>query len=77
MVVGQAAKLSLIGAVVGVMLGWMASRGMSGLLYEARPLEPALYVASMLLLATAVGAAALGPAIRSMRADPRDAMRAD
>jgi hypothetical protein len=31
----------------------------------------------MLLLATAVGVAALVPSLRSMRADPRDAMRAD
>jgi hypothetical protein len=77
MVLGQAAKLAGIGAALGVAFGWAASRGISGLLYDARPLEPALYVSSMLLLATAVGIAALVPSLRSMRADPRDAMRAD
>ena len=77
MVLGQAAKLTIIGAVLGVSLGWAASRGMSGFIYEAQPLEPALYLSSVLLLAMAVLAAALVPSLRSMRADPRDAMRAD
>jgi ABC-type antimicrobial peptide transport system permease subunit len=77
MVMSQAAKLAGIGALLGVSLGWAASRGMSGLLYDARPLAPVLYVSSMLLLGLAVAAAALVPSLRTMRADPRDAMRAD
>jgi len=77
MVLRQAAKLAVFGAVFGLALGWAASRGMSGFLYEARPLEPTLYVSSVLLLAMAVVGAALVPSLRSMRADPRDAMRAD
>lgn len=77
MVLTQAAKLAVVGSVLGVALGWAASRGMSNLLYDARPLEPVLYVSSMLLLTTAVAAAALVPSLRTMRADPRDAMRAD
>jgi len=77
MVLRQAAKLAVIGAVLGTALGWAASRGMSGFLYEARPLEPALYVSSVLLLGLAVISAAVVPSLRSMRADPRDAMRAD
>jgi putative ABC transport system permease protein len=77
MILSRAAKLAGVGAVVGIALGLAASRGMSGLLYDARPLAPGLYVSSMLLLALAVAAAALVPSLRSMRADPRDAMRAD
>jgi len=77
MVLRQAARLAAFGAVFGLGLGWATSRGMSGFLYEARPLEPALYVSSVLLLAAVVVGAALVPSLRSMRADPRDAMRAD
>jgi ABC-type antimicrobial peptide transport system permease subunit len=77
MVLRQAAKVAAIGAALGIGLGWAAGRGMSGLLYDARPLEPALYVWSVSLLGVAIVAAALVPSLRSMRADPRDAMRAD
>jgi hypothetical protein len=46
-------------------------------LYEARPLEARVYGASALLLVAAMAAAALLPSLRTMRANPRDAMRAD
>jgi hypothetical protein len=43
---------------------------------EARTSWPAVYGASAVLLVVAIAAAALLP-LRTMRADPRDAMRAD
>jgi predicted permease len=77
MVAGQAARLSVVGGAIGLMLSWGASRQISGLLYEARPLDARVYGASALLLVTAMAAAALLPSLRTMRANPRDAMRAD
>jgi predicted permease len=77
MVVMQAVRLSLVGGAIGLLFSWAASRQISGLLYEARPLDPRVYGASALLLLAAVAAAALLPSLRTMRADPRDAMRAD
>ena len=77
MVAMQAVRLSLVGGVLGLMFSWAASRRISGLLYEARPLDARVYAASALLLVMAITAAAILPSIRTMRADPRDAMRAD
>ena len=77
MVAMQAFRFSVLGAVVGLTLAWAASREISGLLYEAKPLDPAVYGASAGLLVLAIAAAALLPSVRTMRADPRDAMRAD
>ncbi len=77
MVVSQAAKLGVLGGIVGLALGGVVGRGVSGLLYEARPLAPGVYLASVGLLGAAVAVASLVPSLRSMRADPRDAMRAD
>jgi predicted permease len=77
MVAMQAVRLSLLGGVLGLAVAWVASREISGLLYEAKPLDPQVYGASALLLLAAVAAAAILPSLRTMRADPRDAMRAD
>jgi predicted permease len=77
MVIMQAVRLSLVGGAIGLLFSWAASRQIGGLLYEARPLDPRVYGASALLLLAAVAAAALLPSLRTMRADPRDAMRAD
>ena len=77
MVAGQAVRLSFVGGAIGLMLSWGASRQISGLLYEARPLDARVYGASALLLVAAMAAAALLPSLRTMRANPRDAMRAD
>jgi putative ABC transport system permease protein len=77
MVAAQAARLSVLGGAIGLALAWAASREISGLLYDARALEPRVYIASALLLVMAVATAAVLPSIRTMRADPRDAMRAD
>lgn len=77
MVVVHAARLSVVGGVLGLVFSWGASRQIAGFLYEARPLDPRVYAASTMLLAAAIVAAAILPSIRTMRADPRDAMRAE
>ena len=77
MVAGQAVRLSFVGGAIGLMLSWGVSRQIGGLLYEARPLDARVYAASALLLVAAMAAAALLPSLRTMRANPRDAMRAD
>ncbi len=77
MVAAQAVRLSSVGGAIGLLLSWGASRQISGLLYETRPLDARVYGASALLLVAAMAAAALLPSLRTMRANPRDAMRAD
>ena len=77
MVAMQAVRLSVVGGVVGLAISWAAGRQIGSLLYEARPLDARIYSASALLLIAAVAAAAILPSLRTMRADPRDAMRSD
>jgi predicted permease len=77
MVISQIAKVGVYGAASGVLLAWIAARAASSLLYDTRPLEPAAYLVASLLLVCTVAAAAVVPSVKSMRADPRDAMRSD
>ncbi len=77
MVLSQAATLTMLGGAFGLSLAWIAARSLSALLYDARPLDPVVYGSAVLLLAAAVTVAAMVPSIRSMRIDPREAMRSD
>jgi putative ABC transport system permease protein len=63
-----------VGGVLGVIGSLFAARLIRGLLYEVSPLDPITLVGVvLLLLATAVGAAAI-PARRATRIDPVTAL---
>ena len=69
--------LSLVGVAAGLALFAIASRMLATRVYGLSPLDPyTLAAATMLLLATAVGASWL-PARRATRVDPTVALRAD
>jgi predicted permease len=74
LVVGQTLGYVAVGGVLGVIGSLFAARLIRGLLYEVSPLDPITLVGVvLLLLATAVGAAAI-PARRATRIDPVTAL---
>jgi putative ABC transport system permease protein len=74
---GQTARISLAGAAVGIGGAALVARTMSSLLYGVTALEPIVYAAATALLLTAICVAAAVPTARTLRTDPREAMRAD
>ena len=53
----------------------VATRALSGLLFEIAPIDPGTYAVVAVLLALAGLAAALGPGLRAARVDPVAALR--
>jgi ABC-type antimicrobial peptide transport system permease subunit len=77
MVLKDALKLVLVGALVGTPLALAATRLLRNQLHDVEPTDPlALGVALLVLTASAV-AAALLPARRAARLDPLTALRAE
>jgi predicted lysophospholipase L1 biosynthesis ABC-type transport system permease subunit len=77
LVVGGAAALTAIGAVIGLVLAAAAARLLSAFLYGVGPLDATAFVGGTLLLAAAAVAATLVPARRAARVDPMVALRAE
>jgi putative ABC transport system permease protein len=77
LVLGHAAKLMLIGLVLGLTAAAVLSRYLATLLYEVRPLDPLTFMAvPVVLLVTAAIAVAM-PAWRAARIDPVVAFRVE
>ena len=74
---GQSAVLVVIGVVVGLVLIRIAERALSRVLYEVTPTDAgSTAIASGLLLGAAL-IACVPPAIRAMRVDPVEGLRAE
>jgi putative ABC transport system permease protein len=77
LVLGSAAKLTLIGLAVGLAAAAALTRYLSTLLYAVKPLDPITFIAvPVVLIITAVIAVA-APAWRAARVDPVVAFRAE
>jgi ABC-type antimicrobial peptide transport system permease subunit len=70
-------RIAGIGTLVGVGLAWFGSKTVAGLLFGITPLSPAVYLTAVLTLACVVAAACAIPALRAMRVQPVDVLRAD
>jgi putative ABC transport system permease protein len=77
MIVGEAARLALLGGIPGVLVAYAAARAMRALLFGIPPGDPLALAAGVVvvLLATLVGS--LAPAMSAVRVSPLLAMRAD
>ncbi|HKR85741.1 MAG TPA: ABC transporter permease, partial [Terriglobales bacterium] len=75
LVLSEAARLALWGAVIGVGAAVLLTRFMASLLFGVRPIDPLAFIGAPLLLLIIALAASLIPAHRATKVDPMLAMR--
>ena len=75
MIVGQAAKLALIGVVIGVAAALPLAPFLDSQLYGVESFDPATFVSVPVALIVIAALAALVPARKAMRVDPVTALR--
>lgn len=73
----ETARIALGGTIAGVLGALALNRVLSSILFDVRPVEPRVYIVSGIVLMIALVAAATMPTLRSLRIDPREAMRAE
>jgi predicted permease len=77
LVLRQAGRVVIAGAVIGLLVAWPVGLAVRGLLFEVPAADLwSLAGATLLLLMVALGAA-LGPAVRASKANPATVLRAD
>jgi putative ABC transport system permease protein len=69
-ILAKAARLSLIGAALGLAGGFALAKGMASFLYEVRPTDPIIYTAAIVIALAITLTASLVPAISAARVDP-------
>jgi putative ABC transport system permease protein len=72
---GRGARLAAIGLAVGLACAMLATRLLTGLLFEVEPYDATTYVIAIALLAVTTMLAIYIPARRSMKIDPLTALR--
>jgi predicted permease len=73
----SAVVMAVIGVVLGVGGGWMATRYITSILYGVTGTDPVVYGGGVAFLFAAALAGALAPALRSSRVDPLVAIRGE
>jgi hypothetical protein len=76
-VLGRAARLTIVGAVIGLGAAVIASRLFQTLLFQVTALDPLALAAAAGVLVVVAAIAAYAPARRATRIDPATALRAD
>ena len=75
LVLSEAIRLALWGAVIGVGAALILTRFMASLLFGVRPIDPLTFIGAPLLLFIIALAASLIPAHRATKVDPMVALR--
>ncbi|HEV7508313.1 MAG TPA: ABC transporter permease [Thermoanaerobaculia bacterium] len=75
LVVGEGMVLAAIGIAAGLILAWLATHGLSSLLFGVQANDPLVFAAAVLLLSCVAMAASLIPAYRASRVSPMTAFR--
>ena len=77
LVIGESARLVLLGLAVGIPAALLLTRSLSALLFAVHPSDPLTFVVVASLLTVVALAAAYLPARRAMRVDPMVALRCE
>ena len=77
LVVGRAARLAAIGALIGVVAAFFATRSLQALLYGVSATDPVTFVTVPLVFLLVALVSSYAPALRATRVDPVRALRAD
>jgi len=77
MVLSESMRLVAVGTAFGLLASFALTRGMAGLLFGVRPLDPLVFGGVTVLLAAAGLLACVIPARRATKSDPVDALRVD
>jgi putative ABC transport system permease protein len=77
LVLGSAARLIVIGAVIGLAAAAVLARSISAFLFGVQPLDPVTFASVGIVLALTAAIAAVAPALRAARVDPVEAFRSE
>jgi predicted permease len=77
LVMGQGARLALVGVGAGILLAALVGRVFTALLYGVSPSDPLAYALAIGVLAAVAAAANLAPALGAARVDPMRALRSE
>jgi predicted permease len=75
LVIGEGARLALLGIGTGALGSYLVNRAMTSLLYEVKPFDPVLFSLLALILAAVVVLACYLPSRRATRVDPMVTLR--
>jgi ABC-type antimicrobial peptide transport system permease subunit len=74
-VVGRPIALLVVGSLLGLLLGVLASRMLGQIVYQANPRDPVVVVVAVLTMVLLGVAAAAIPAMRALAVDPSKLLR--
>jgi putative ABC transport system permease protein len=77
LILGQGAKLTLVGVGIGLAAAWALTRLLASLLFEVNATDPATFFSISLLLVLIALLACFFPARRALNVDPMIALRAE
>jgi len=77
MVVGDGARIALVGVVAGLLAAFALTRFLRSLLYQVSPADPLAFVSAAALLLGVALLASYAPARRAARIDPVQALKAE
>jgi len=77
MIVGEAGRLALIGAIPGMFAAYAAARATQALLFGIPPGDPLTIVGGVLIVTAVTFLGSIAPALRAVRVSPLEAIRSD
>jgi putative ABC transport system permease protein len=77
MVLGQGAKVAGVGLMIGAVGAFLLTRAMSSLLFEVKPHDPLVFLATGALLAAVALFASFIPSLRAVWIHPSESLRHD
>jgi putative ABC transport system permease protein len=77
LVVGRAARLTAVGASIGLLASWGAARAIEALLAGVPPADPASFAAALAVAAVTALSGSLLPSLEAVRVDPTEAIRGE